>query len=477
MYKKSTFNKTNFALEAMANLDLNACKFFDLLQWEMEGNYDKPSFRLKTTCLQEMGGCKMSKTNIKHTLRKLLTTEIILENSKYSGFKSRNFIYALDIENGYIEVKVDDQLKDKLNINKSKDGYNQHNLSILKLFKGKHGYKLYQYIMMRLNTNKSSYITIKIEDLREFLGCKFSHKEFKYFNLKVLKVAIDEINSISDLHIEYKINTRNLLEIDFKVKKFKSVHEKMAVSEICIPKQNIKPIALPNQLKAESPISKPAIDINTMSAKEIEQNVDLPEYIQEIFYGWKYNSLKELVSLHEKDPETLKKHYDKCVAGYVAGTIEHRASWLQTALNPLPVAQPKTIDLKASFIYQNDTYSAANSGQFTQNPNAKPMCNFETKEQETARKKRIEQEIIKNKETFLTIWNASDKKQEILTQIKTSNSIPSIQKLISEIPLNTLYQDLPDRILPFIHTYYKDQASDLSYGSWNITGFEEAIAL
>ena len=413
MHKKSTFNKTNFALQAMANLDLIACKFFDLLQWKMEDNYDKLSYKLKTTCLQEMGGCKMSKINIKHSLRKLLSTEIILENSKYAGFKARNFIYALDIEDSYIEVKVDDQLKDKLNINKSKDGYNQHNLSILKLFKGKHGYKLYQYIMMRLNTSKSSNIAVTIEDLRAFLGCKSSHKEFKYFNLKVLKVAVNEINLISDLNIEYEINVRNFLEIDFVVKKRKLSKITEAVQTQASTSIKIPQIEIKEQIiETAKPIIPPNTNLGTMS--------HFPEPVRDLVI-WGYKDDTELMRrwhLSEEYKREIGHIWQACKTSYID---------------------------KGKTVSHNLIQSFLDKGTFRDKPvvqNVNPYANFETPKQitdrENAERALSLKEADKTDKFLHEQWAdlSNSLKTALLKKIKEDTCFPRIKPIIEAILLS-----------------------------------------
>ena len=102
--------------------------------------------------------------------------------------------------------------------------YAKINLSLQNRFQSKHSLALYELFVdyFNINSNYGETSFISIENFRKLLGLKDNeYKRYKDLNLYVIKKALNEINSESDLSVtvEYKKESRRVTALKFFIKK------------------------------------------------------------------------------------------------------------------------------------------------------------------------------------------------------------------------------------------------------------------
>lgn len=119
------------------------------------------------------------------------------------------------IEKGVFVYEVSKRI---MNILYNPQTYTTLMLGIARIFTSKHSLSLWENCHCYLYKKESPFFDI--DSLKKLLGVSKKYEEFKVFNQKVLKKAIDEVNNISDLAIEpiYRRDSkRNITHIAFKI--------------------------------------------------------------------------------------------------------------------------------------------------------------------------------------------------------------------------------------------------------------------
>ncbi|EQB3102278.1 replication initiation protein [Clostridium botulinum] len=159
---------------------------------------------------------------------KLMGRYIKLKDDENKKFKKRHLIKIADFENGILTMKIDEDMKEfylKLN------WYTKYQLKNIMKFKSTYSFRLYELLKQYENIGNR---IISINDLRIILDIN-PNKYPKYANLKqkVIKVAVNEINTNTDLHINYEElkEVRKITSIKFIIHKNKA-RNKIAADKI-----------------------------------------------------------------------------------------------------------------------------------------------------------------------------------------------------------------------------------------------------
>ena len=141
----------------------------------------------------------------------------------------------IDEKSGTIEIIFDKDMKPFLL--ELRQNFTQFELSYVLLFKSKYAIRLYE-LLESYHYHKLEPLekTFNIEELKKILDCE-NYKAFKDFRIKVIDLAVKEINENTMYNIEYELTkeVRKFTEITFKLNK-KEVIEQLKTQD----KNNLK---------------------------------------------------------------------------------------------------------------------------------------------------------------------------------------------------------------------------------------------
>jgi plasmid replication initiation protein len=170
---------------------------------------------------------------------RLMLRVIKVKNNETERFKKYHLIKNAEFENGILTMKIDEEMKEFYLELKQ---YTKYRIKNVMQFKSTYSFRLYELLKQY---EKICSRIITIDDLRIALDINTSQYP-KYSNLKqkVIKVAIEEINNNTDLHIEYEElkEARKIKSIKFYIKQNKANSE-IAVT---LTEPNPKPKLQPN---------------------------------------------------------------------------------------------------------------------------------------------------------------------------------------------------------------------------------------
>lgn len=158
---------------------------------------------------------------------KLMGRYIKLKNDDSEKFKKRHLIKIADFENGILTMKIDEEMKEfYLELN----WYTKYQFKNIMQFKSTYSFRLYELLKQY---EKIGNRLITIDDLRFVLD--INKKQYsKYANLKqkVISVAVNEINTNTDIYIDFEElkEVRKVISIKFYIKKNKARNEIAATS-------------------------------------------------------------------------------------------------------------------------------------------------------------------------------------------------------------------------------------------------------
>lgn len=141
-------------------------------------------------------------------------------------FEKYHWVDVCKYKNGVLTLKVNRELKPfYLNL----DWYTKYQLKNIMQFKSTYSFRLYELLKQY---EKIKVRSITIDDFRCVLD--IDDKQYpKYANLKqkVISVAVNEINSKTDLYIEYEEikETRKITALKFYIKQNKSLHNEITI--------------------------------------------------------------------------------------------------------------------------------------------------------------------------------------------------------------------------------------------------------
>ena len=158
---------------------------------------------------------------------KLMERYIKIKNDDSQKFKKRHLIKLADFENGILTMKIDEDMKEfYLSLN----WYTKYQLKNIMQFKSTYSFRLYELLKQY---EKLGNRLVAIDDLRNVLDIDTTQYP-KYANLKqkVISIAVNEINSKTDLHIEYEElkEIRKVTSIRFIIRQNKTFKNEIAVT-------------------------------------------------------------------------------------------------------------------------------------------------------------------------------------------------------------------------------------------------------
>ncbi len=175
--------------------------------------------------LQFLGWKSTSETTkfLRNSLKDLNIKQIewnIFNKDKTSIWGVTTLLAYVQIKDGVIEYTYSKPLREMLH---KPNIYARLDLTIQKHFSNKHALAIWEYLSECLCSSKANSILtqpMELNELRRFLGlltCK-SYCNFFLFNSKVIRVAISEINSISDINVKchFTKDGKNVTAITFE---------------------------------------------------------------------------------------------------------------------------------------------------------------------------------------------------------------------------------------------------------------------
>lgn len=185
--------------------------------------------------------------------------------------------------------------------------------------------RIYELLRMRNNINRNykeqdiSNIELKLDLLKQILDCENKFKQIGQFKIKVLEVAVKEINQYTDMQVSY----------EYIKESRKVVGIKFITSNKENPKEQI------NDNKEE---------IKTISEIDVFELIEKVEDI--IAEPIKTKDLKKILKAANNDIELIKEKYK---AAKKQGGIENLVGWLISAINnnysvsePIAIEKEKT---------------------------------------------------------------------------------------------------------------------------------------
>jgi plasmid replication initiation protein len=167
---------------------------------------------------------------------RLMVRYIKIKDDEDKKFKKRHLIKIADFENGILTMKIDEDMKDfYLNLK----WYTKYQLKNIMQFKSTYSFRLYELLKQY---EKIGIRSITIDDFRCVLD--IDDKQYpKYANLKqkVISVAVNEINSKTDLYIEYEEikEVRKITSLKFYIKHNETVKSEIAIDLEDLNRENI----------------------------------------------------------------------------------------------------------------------------------------------------------------------------------------------------------------------------------------------
>ena len=134
----------------------------------------------------------------KKSLRTLLHSEVLINKEK-STFETNWLASAEYFKGGKIELEFSEKLRPYL-IQLKKD-FTKYNITEILSFKSKFSIRIYLILKQYIAVGER---TLKFEELKEMLQVSELYPKYCNFKQKVLKIAYEEINRLSDLKIEYE---------------------------------------------------------------------------------------------------------------------------------------------------------------------------------------------------------------------------------------------------------------------------------
>ncbi len=213
----------NALIEARYKLTLEEQRIIIAVISLIEPNDDELKlYKINVQTLQELAGTKRKdiyravEEAIHGLLSKPIKVEIVQEGKR--RFKMFNFIsYGEYLEGeGYFLIGIDSRLKPFLL--KLKERFTKIPLDQIFPLRSLYSIRMYELLKQYEGLRVRKF---KLEVLRELLGIEENeYKDFRDFNKRILKKAIDEINKKTDIEIEYRKirKNRKIAEIEFKIK-------------------------------------------------------------------------------------------------------------------------------------------------------------------------------------------------------------------------------------------------------------------
>jgi hypothetical protein len=179
---------------------------------------------LKETLFFDSKDDGLLKNSIEKLVGCVVTWNILGKDKKKPGWAATSLLAQAEVKDGFCTYAYSELLKSKL-FNPSM--YARINLSMQNKFTSKHSLVLYELCLDYLKAQNEQGETPKIliEAFRELMGIEDDqYLNFKYFNKQIIKIAVDEVNKLSDLEIKVYFfrEVRRIVALKFYIKKKKS---------------------------------------------------------------------------------------------------------------------------------------------------------------------------------------------------------------------------------------------------------------
>ena len=183
---------------------------------------------------------------LKDTLKSLRNCEVewnILRKDKKQEWGVAGLLASADIKDGICTYAFAPHLRPKLHNPRI---YSKLNLRLQNEFRGQYALILWEVCFDYFDNDRSQGETpfIPLETFRELMGIEADeYRTFKALNQRVLKPAINEINALTDYHVEVeqKRIARKVAELKFCITKVKQV----PIQESLFPDiENLPPVAI-----------------------------------------------------------------------------------------------------------------------------------------------------------------------------------------------------------------------------------------
>lgn len=158
----------------------------------------------------------------------LMQRVIKIKNFDKKEFKKYHWIETAEYKNGILKLKINGKMKEfYLNLN----WYTKYQLKNIMQFRSTYSFRLYEFFKQYENIG---FRLITINELR--VALEINGKQYpKYANLKqkVINKALEEINTNTDLYVEFKElkEVRKIISIRFYIKQNKVSDEIVDVAE------------------------------------------------------------------------------------------------------------------------------------------------------------------------------------------------------------------------------------------------------
>lgn len=138
---------------------------------------------------------------------------------------------AIIKDDGIVKISLNERMKPYLLLLREK--FTQYELIYTLGMKSQYSIRIYELLKSYENMHGK---TFKIDELKKTLMCeKESYKNFNNFKVKVLDIAIREINTLTDISVEYETvkEGKKVIQIEFIIKSKKEITERLkAFAEI-----------------------------------------------------------------------------------------------------------------------------------------------------------------------------------------------------------------------------------------------------
>ncbi|MDN7755047.1 replication initiation protein (plasmid) [Burkholderia gladioli] len=169
--------------------------------------------------MSEMLGFDSKNTGaLKEALKKIATTPIefdILHAAGDEEWGVTTLLSSANIRNGMVSYEYSRELANRL---ANPEIYLLININVQKQFSGSYALALYENCLRFKRTGSTGWIEVEI--WRRLLGAEAAtYDEFKHFNAEVIKKAVKEVNTVSNIQItpEYERQSRRVTKIRFLV--------------------------------------------------------------------------------------------------------------------------------------------------------------------------------------------------------------------------------------------------------------------
>ncbi len=181
-----------------------------------------------STVAQELGWAESSNSNdeLQNALRTLNTTQIewniLGKDKRKKGWGVTTILSGAEIIDGKLHYRYDKGMREIL---ASPTIYARLDMEIQKSFRSKHSLALWEFFVEALCSSREREIDtgyIELTNLRKLLAAVEEYYDnFKKLNQKILKPALQEINTVSDLlvSVDYKKDKKRVIALTFHIKR------------------------------------------------------------------------------------------------------------------------------------------------------------------------------------------------------------------------------------------------------------------